>query len=784
MRKVIISLALLVCNHFFAQVEKYHRVKIETGKDGLTLLAKQGVSIDHGDVKMGRWFTGEFSDSDVELIKKSGLSYTVQINDMATYYARRNKEASKNSSALGNCKDCPNYNTPANFTLGSMGGFYTYPEMLAVLDSMVAKYPNLITIRQAIDTGHTIEGRPIYYVKISDNPTVAESEPQMLYTSLHHAREPESLTQLVFYMWYLLENYATNAEVKYLVDNLEMYFIPCVNPDGYIYNHTTNPTGGGMWRKNRRDNGDGTYGVDLNRNYGYFWGYDNIGSSPTTSADNYRGTAAFSEPETQMMKRFCNSHTFQLAINNHTYMNVLVQPYGYQGTAYTPDSLLFTDFGMRLTYCDGFTYGSALQTVGYVANGISDDWMYGEQSSKPKIYAMTPEAGSVDDGFWPAQVNIIPIARNTLDQNIYAARLTATYAEVKDISGPFIQQNGHFVYNIERLGLQPGTFNVSIVPLGGNFQSVGSGNTHAGMTELQNIKDSISFSLINGLTPGTVVRFLLNVNNGFYTSTDTITRIYGTPVTVFTDNCTNTLQWTGTWGLSTSQYVSPSKSITDSPAGDYATNANTKTTTTSNISLSGAVAAYLEYYAQWQIEKNWDYTEIQISTNNGASFTPLCGKYTHDGNSNQDLGKPLYDGFQRKWVKESIDLGAYLGQNIKLRFNLVADGGTEYDGFYFDDINVKVINPSGAGVNQAVQENNLQLYPNPNNGKFLLTLNDNASETMKISVSNILGETIFFSERNAGKVNELDLSAMSEGTYFVQVKTSGKNYVEKIIITR
>jgi len=774
--------SILTLQYSFAQTQKYHRVKIETGKDGLNLLAKKGVSIDHGENKTGQWFIGEFSEGDVQLIKQSGLPYTILINDMASYYVNRNTENAKIASAAGNCKGCPSYLTPANFALGSMGGFYTYPEMFTILDSMVAKYPNLITIKQPIDTGHTVEGRQLFYVKISDNPNVAESEPQMLYTSLHHAREPESLTQLVYYMWYLLENYNTNPEIKYLVDNLEMYFIPCVNPDGYIYNHTTNPNGGGMWRKNRRNNLDGTYGVDLNRNYGNNWGYDNVGSSPTTNADNYRGPSAFSERETQMVKNFCNVHTFQMAINNHTYANVLVQPYGYAGTAYTPDSLLFTDFGMRLTYCDGFTYGSALQTVGYVANGISDDWMYGEQISKPKIFAMTPEAGSTDDGFWPAQANITTIAENTLDQNIYAARLVSTYAEVKDASGPFIQQNGYVVYNIERLGLQPGTFSVSITPLGSNFQTVGGGNSHAGMTELQNIKDSISFSLVNGLTPGTVVKFLLNVNNGSYTSSDTITRVYGIPVTVFSDDCANTTQWTVTWGNSSTQYVSPSKSITDSPLGNYATSSNTKTTTLLNVSLANTVAAYLEYYAQWQIEKNYDYAEVQISTNNGTTFTPLCAKYTHNGNSNQDLGKPLYDGFQRKWVKESIDLSAYLGQNIKLRFNMVADGGVEYDGFYFDDITVKIVNAAGVGISQTIaQENELHLYPNPNNGSFVVSFIGSAPSTSVITVTNVLGEVVL-SQNNLKMTNEINLQNIAKGTYFIKVQTTDKTYIRKMLV--
>jgi len=127
------------------------------------------------------------------------------------------------------------------------------------------------------DTIETWEGRKLQYVRISDHPDTDEPEPEVLYTALHHAREPNGASQLLFFMWYLLENYATDTEVSYIVDNAELYFIPCVNPDGYVYNETTDPQGGGYWRKNRRDNGDGTFGVDLNRNYGYFWGNDDSG---------------------------------------------------------------------------------------------------------------------------------------------------------------------------------------------------------------------------------------------------------------------------------------------------------------------------------------------------------------------------------------------------------------------------------------------------------------------------------------------------------------------------
>jgi murein tripeptide amidase MpaA len=94
----------------------------------------------------------------------------------------------------------------------------------------------------------------------------------MFFNAVHHAREPMSMSQLIFFMWHILENYNTDKDIKTLVNSTELYVVPCVNPDGYVYNQGTNPSGGGMWRKNRRNNGNGTFGVDPNRNYAYKWG--------------------------------------------------------------------------------------------------------------------------------------------------------------------------------------------------------------------------------------------------------------------------------------------------------------------------------------------------------------------------------------------------------------------------------------------------------------------------------------------------------------------------------
>jgi len=115
-----------------------------------------------------------------------------------------------------------------------------------------------------------------------------------------------------------------------------------VNPDGYTYNENTYPNGGGMWRKNRRVNGGNEFGVDINRNYGYKWGYDNQGSSPDSSSETYRGPGAFSETETQAVKYFAEQHNIQITLNYHTYGNLLIYPWGYEyGHFYTRFRLIY-----------------------------------------------------------------------------------------------------------------------------------------------------------------------------------------------------------------------------------------------------------------------------------------------------------------------------------------------------------------------------------------------------------------------------------------------------------
>lgn len=790
MNKSFLSFLFIFLFIFSQAQEKYSRVKVLLDdKNTLDKLLSLGVAADHGEVKKRAWIITDLSEEEIAIAQNSSFVVETLIEDVISFYENQNKFPAKSIENRNICSgNASNIVTPSNFALGSMGGFLTYAEILANLDSMAARFSSLITVKQQIHTFQTHEGRPIYWVKISDNPNINENEPEVLYDALHHAREAASASQLIFYMWYLLENYNSSAEIKYLVDNLEMYFVPCINPDGYIRNETTNPNGGGMWRKNRRNNGNGTFGVDLNRNYGYNWGYDNSGSSPNTNSDTYRGPSAFSEPETQAMKWFCENHEFKFALNYHTYGNLLIYPWGYELSIYTPDSAEFVNFAEIMTQDNNYLYGTGDQTVGYVTNGDSDDWMYGEQNTKNKIYSMTPEAGLSSDGFWPNINRIEDICKVNVTQNLWMAHLALRYAKATDKSpSEFSQTSGFLKYDLQRFGLdQPATYTVSITPLQ-NMASVGAPKAYNNLSLLQTVSDSISFTLSNNIQPGQTFTYILSVNNGLYTYRDTITKVFGSGIVLFSSDA-NTMQgWTSTnWNVTSNQFYSAPSSITDSPFGNYPNNTNRSITSSATTSIpQNALFPKLTFYAKWDIEAGYDYVQVMASDNFGSSWTPLCGLFTKLGNSNQDNGNPLYDGKQLTWIKEEIDLSDYIGKDILIRFRLISDGGVTADGFYFDDLEISYIIPYvPSGLENKQSERLISSFPNPANN--YLTINYYITENAEFRIFDQFGKLIYVKTLNYAKQSDrIDLTSLSSGTYYYHIHDlKGNSKTEKLVVIK
>jgi len=287
-KRILLPVFLLVVISSHAQQFLYQRIKFAATPENILILKSLSVAAEEVVTISGDSLQLETDLHTANRLQQAGLTYTVTIDDLSHHYASRN---AGNPNLTNRPSASPRGLTPVpeGFEFGSMGGFCTHSQMMSHLDTMRARYPHLITAREPISLITTHDGNLVYSVRISDNPDVTESEPMVLLTGLTHAREPIGMQQMLFFMYHLLENYESDEYIKALIDTTQIVFVPCVNPDGYIYNQQTNPGGGGLWRKNRLDHGDGTYGVDLNRNFGYKWGYDDNGSSPNPASDTYRG---------------------------------------------------------------------------------------------------------------------------------------------------------------------------------------------------------------------------------------------------------------------------------------------------------------------------------------------------------------------------------------------------------------------------------------------------------------------------------------------------------------
>lgn len=794
MRIIIPLLSVLLALETAAQ--KPARLQVWLDPMTESMMLERGLEMDHGIIKKGVFIISDYTTEERAWLDKAGINYDVLIDDISTYYRTR---ALTPEAARGSRSNCENNTTdtisvPGGFSLGSMGGFYTYDEFLSHLDAMAAAFPNLITVKAPIDTFLTHQGRPVYWLKISDNPDSDETEPELLYTGLHHAREPQSLTQLIFYMYYLLENYGTNAEVTHLVDNSEMYFVPMLNPDGYVRNQDTDPDGGGLWRKNRRNNGDATFGVDLNRNYGHNWGYDNLGSSPDTESDTYRGPAAFSEPETRAIKWFCEHHEFGLALNYHAFGNYMIYPWGFQPSPLTPDSVEFIAFAQALTEMNNYTYGTGFETVAYPTNGDSDDWMYGEQGTKNKIFSMTPEIGNGGDGFWPASDRIIPLSKENLKPNLLLAHFAGNYMDVRDNTPQILSSlTGNITLSLTRLGLSfDVAHSVGLIASTANVASVGATIpvTSIALGESQAI--TIPYTLNSGISPGETVEFDVYVTMGSYSYSKRIRKIYGQPTMALSENGDFTDFTSFGWGLTNEDYYSPSISIADSPY-DFYENANVSELVYGRvIDLRQSVKGLLQFRAKWAIEAGWDFCQVMASPVDEENWSPLCGLYTHAGTEYQDEGQPVWDGFQNTWIAEQIMLDDYIGQRIKIKFRLVSDQFVNYDGFYLDDLQFMTLLdqnstiPLDTGYIDSLvsiakitgDPSAWKVFPNPAGNEINVRFSGPSGGDL--IMFDVNGRQVL--QKRLEQLSSIDVSSLESGLYIIEIKSAKGLRRERISI--
>lgn len=506
----------------------------------------------------------------------------------------------------------------------NLGDYHTYAEMAAALQDMQTNYPALASFDSI---GTSIEGRSLYVLKISDNVIVDEEEPEVLYMGCHHARELMSVDIPLRFAQYLLDNYGILPEVTALVDAREIFFVPMVNPDGHYYvqqNHTD--WWGNWWRKNRRDNGDGSYGVDLNRNYGYQWGYDDTGSSPVPSNPVYRGSSPFSEPETQAVRDFAISRNFELWFSYHSYGELLLYPWGYI-SGYTPDHALFYALGDTLTSSNGYFDGNTAMGAIYPTNGDSDDWGYGEDTAKNVIFAFTPEVNTYEEGgFGPPDTMIVPTFNKLLPMNMLLLELADTPQRVLPPLVPAmypIEDPYHPIFTLSWSGNIPGDPN----PVS-NYELI----------EYKNLS-TLPQDAAESLSP------LWNFN-GFIMGG----RAY---------------EGSGSYYSDTGNSLANGMEM----ATFYHVSEETDTFT---------------FWAWYDIEPDYDYAYCEVSEDEGLIWTPIEGNITTTSNPHGVNRGNGITGASGGWVHAIFPLDGYLSQDIRLRLRYITDSYVYEEGFYCD----------------------------------------------------------------------------------------------------
>ncbi|NUO83974.1 zinc carboxypeptidase [candidate division KSB1 bacterium] len=310
----------------------------------------------------------------------------------------------------GSCDGDGNDNPP------DAGLYHTYAELDNDLHALATTHPQ---IAQVSSIGKSVEGRELWAIKISDNVNAQENETEVVFLGGHHAREWISIDVPYLIAQHLLDEYGSNPQITALVDNAEIWIVPMVNPDGHQYSVTAQR----LWRKNRRNNGDGTFGVDLNRNYSYQWG--GPGSSGDTYSEIYRGPSAFSEPETQAVRDFLQAHPPRALISYHSFSQLVLYPWGYTNNASPQHGLLDSlavAIANRIRDVHGQTYIPEQASDLYLASGDTGDWLLGVLSVPGFTIELRPRSSV--PGFELPENQIQP----TFEENLPAALFLMEWA--------------------------------------------------------------------------------------------------------------------------------------------------------------------------------------------------------------------------------------------------------------------------------------------------------------------------------------------------------------------
>lgn len=370
------------------------RAEVETLRDLRTLLALGG---DVWSESIGLGSIDVMLPVDrIPALDRTGIEFEVMITDVQRLIEEeRNRIDSDGIAGVGFFEE-----------------YHQQDELFTFYEALEASRPDLVTSRSI---GESIEGREIraYTISGADDPA---NVPGVYIVAGAHAREWISPATISYLADALVNGHGADERITPLVDELAWHIVPLANPDGYQFTWDSNR----LWRKTRKVNGDGSFGVDWNRNFGAGWG--GPGSSGNTGSDTYRGTAPFSEPETQAIRDDVAANAnISVFFDVHCYSQLILWPYGYDSTEPEgPAGEIHRNLGEGIAEAiqsiNGRSFAPQPAHDLYLASGTSLDWAWDDAG----VYAFTYELRDTGEfGFILPPEQIIPSGEEILESFLY-----------------------------------------------------------------------------------------------------------------------------------------------------------------------------------------------------------------------------------------------------------------------------------------------------------------------------------------------------------------------------
>ncbi len=579
-------------------------------------------------------------------------------------------------------------------TKDSTIGYYSIDEYNSFMQNVAATYPDIC---QLVQYGSSIQNRPLYAVKISDNVSVNEAEPEVKLIASIHGDEPVGYVMMLRIIEQLLTDYGTDPRITAIVNNTELWISPLMNPDGYALGQRYNAAG-----------------VDLNRNFPMPTGVTNPDGNPTAQ-------------ENIAMMNFSEQHNFVHGINFHGGALVMNYPWDYTYTR-APDDLMLQD--MALTYSihnspmynsNEFDQGITNGADWYVITGSMQDWNYHFTSN----IELTAEIGNTKwppastlDSYWADNqesiLSYIEYAQNGVKGLITDNLGNPIPGTVTVLGNDRVTSNDPVVGDYHRL-LLPGDYEIKIsapghlpqtasitVPPQGFVPHDVSLEPALAMSLYGTLRDREGFTLpnVNILLSGDEEHNITTAADGtFYLpgiiegdyqarfsrdghgtvnqlielrrhrSDNHVVFVLDDPL--FYEDFENGLaDWTVTSPWATVQ-EDGSMVLTDSPNGNYGNNINRSIRLTEPISLIGILDPVLSFRAKWDLESGYDFVYVEGSP---------------DGNDWTQLGS--FTGNQVDWTDQFYALNSFMSGDFHLRFRIRTDRYQSADGIYIDDVTI------------------------------------------------------------------------------------------------